>query len=72
MEKWEGTTDFWMIQRGSYRFFHDLKGGGYRFLLGRKGGATDFSFSKRGGYRFFDFSLNFSIAPPTSYKCAFP
>ena len=27
---------------------------------------------KRGGHRFFDFSLNFSIAPPTSYKCAFP
>ena len=41
-------------------------------MLGRKGEATDFSFSKRGGHRFFDFSLNFSIAPPTSYKCAFP
>ena len=41
-------------------------------MLGRKGGLQIFRFPKGGGHRFFDFSLNFSIAPPTSCKCAFP
>ena len=53
-------------------FFILRRGGGHRFFINPKGGSQIFSYSEGGGYRFSLEAHNFSVTPPTSYKCDFP